>query len=371
MADLVYRPYQVSNLTELRFLHGVADRFVVNQLDTIAFENPAYFGDATLWREYRDVTRLALGVAHGVAFLSEHGRRSAAAAGLLTDHHPSAIVSCGVGDQAGVLAATPPVGLGEGDDGFLLCIGASYLHKNRRFALDLWSELRRRGWSRRIVLAGPTPPFGNSLDREAEFVLGAPQLRSEVVTLGAVSEAEKQWLYRHAALVLYPSSVEGFGLVPFEAAAHGTPTLSTRRGSLAEVLPASIPVLEDFQISTGADLAWRLLHDPEAAQDLVATVRARGACFTWDRTAGLLVELFADALHQPRGRTAAFSGEDGQVVVFAPRGARRPSEAAEALERLVHTVVSRPAWKQVLSPNGSRRQQAARTMISRARRQLG
>ena len=41
--DLVYRPYQVSNLTELRFLHEVADRFVVNQLDTIAVENPAYF----------------------------------------------------------------------------------------------------------------------------------------------------------------------------------------------------------------------------------------------------------------------------------------------------------------------------------------
>ena len=33
----------MSQLAELDFLPGVGDRFVVNQLDTIAFENPAYF----------------------------------------------------------------------------------------------------------------------------------------------------------------------------------------------------------------------------------------------------------------------------------------------------------------------------------------
>ncbi|MFO5197489.1 hypothetical protein RCL06_24150, partial [Salmonella enterica subsp. enterica serovar Typhimurium] len=41
LVDVVYRPYQVNMLAELDFLRSVADRFVVNHLDTIAFDNPA------------------------------------------------------------------------------------------------------------------------------------------------------------------------------------------------------------------------------------------------------------------------------------------------------------------------------------------
>ena len=74
--DLVYRPYQVTRLADVALLEQVAERFVVNQLDTIAFENPAYFASDQHWLAYRDATRLALELAHGVAFLSEAGRRS-------------------------------------------------------------------------------------------------------------------------------------------------------------------------------------------------------------------------------------------------------------------------------------------------------
>ena len=41
--DLVYRPYQLSNLLELDLLRRLSDRVVLNQLDVIAFDNPAYF----------------------------------------------------------------------------------------------------------------------------------------------------------------------------------------------------------------------------------------------------------------------------------------------------------------------------------------
>jgi glycosyltransferase involved in cell wall biosynthesis len=266
-----------------------------------------------------------------------------------------------------------PAGLTDGDAGFLLCVGASYLHKNRRFALEVWADLRRRGWPGRIVLAGPTPPHGNSLAAEAEFALTVGGLRPDIVTLDAVTEAEKIWLYGHAALVLYPSAVEGFGLVPFEAAAHGKPVLATRRGGLAEVLPEGIAALDGFDVARAADEAWRLLHDPAAAHELVAALKARSSCFTWDRTAELLIGLFTAALRQPRGRTLVFEGEGEHPVGLASREqrARRPYGAARTLERLVENVIGRPRLKSTLSPDGSLRQQMARTVISRARRQLG
>jgi glycosyltransferase involved in cell wall biosynthesis len=375
--DLVYRPYQVTGLDDLQFLAGVADRFVVNQLDTIAFENPAYFETTAAWTTYRDVSRLTLELAHGVAYVSESGRRAAVAQGLVPEATPQAVVFNGVdgivpadGDDGGARqAATRPPLVPAGEDGFLLCLGTSYLHKGRPFVLDVWAELRHRGWDGRLVLAGPTPPHGNSLPREAEQLLGEPGLRAGVITLGAVSEAEKRWLYRHAALVLYPSTVEGFGLVPFEAAGFGVPALCSRRGGLDEVLPPGVPTLDGFAVGPAADGAWDLLHDPVAAKELVEAVRLHGESFTWDGVAGRLVELFDAALRRPRGRVMAIDGEGRRPLIVARATAVATGRGA-ALERVVQAVIDRPALKASLSPDGTLRQRVARTVITSARRRL-
>jgi GT2 family glycosyltransferase len=372
MVDLAYRAYQVTGPDDVRFLTRVADRFVVNQLDTIAFDNPAYFESAEAWFAYRDTNRLALELAHGVVYISEFSRRSAAAHGLVPAGTPQAVVSAGVD---GLGADRPesedarPSGIAPGDGGFLLCLGTSYLHKGRPFALDVWAQLRRRGWEGRLVLAGPTPPHGHSRAREAEQLLGAPDLRDGVVTIGAVSDAEKRWLYRHAALVLYPSAVEGFGLVPFEAAAFGVPTLAARSTALAEVLPDGIPTLDGFDVPQAADQAWDLLHDAEAAKALVEAVQIHGAKFDGDRVAEQVVATFEAALRRPRGRLVRLDGE-GRRPVGVTRDPVAPADGGMALERLVDAVIDRPGLKSRLSPEGSRRQKVARVVIAQARRQL-
>jgi glycosyltransferase involved in cell wall biosynthesis len=256
-----------------------------------------------------------------------------------------------------------------GEDGYLLCLGTSYQHKGRPFVVDVWAELRRRGWGGHLVLAGPTPPYGHSLGREAEQLLGEPALRQGVFTLGSVSEDEKRWLYRHAALVLYPSTVEGFGLVPFEAAAFGVPALSGRRTGLAEVLPAGIPTLDGFEVGAAADRAWDLLHDPVAAKELVEALHEHGGTFDWDEVAGRLASVFAAAVRRPRGRTVGLQGEGRRPVGVTPEppsGHERPL----ALDRFVQAVIDRPGLKDGLSPEGSRRQKVARVIIASARRRL-
>jgi GT2 family glycosyltransferase/glycosyltransferase involved in cell wall biosynthesis len=373
--DLIYRPCQVFRIVELDFLAHVGDRFVVNQLDTILFDNPAYFGTYDDWLTYRGVTRLTLELAQGVAFLSSYVHRAVTEEGLLPPSTPWAVVSCGVepSETHDIDEGTRPSAVPADADGYVLCIGASYLHKNRQFALEVWARLRQMGWSGRLVLAGPTPPAGHSLTREAEFLLGAPDLRPDVVTLGAVTEAEKRWLYRHAGLVLYPSTVEGFGLVPFEAAHHGAPTLATRQAALDEVLPADIPTLAGFDAGAAADLAWTLLHDEHEADRLTARLRDHGTSFTWDATAERLLGLFDQALGRPRGRGLVIEGEGKQRIGLASRSERtfRSNGSAVALERLVQAVVSRPALKNSLSPTGSRRQRIARSVIARARNSRG
>lgn len=372
IVDLVYRPYQVTQQAELDFLCSVADRFVVNQLDTIAFENPAYFANAGEWMAYRATTRLALAQADGVAFLSEHGRRTASSAGLLSAGQPTEVVGCGVVQRAVDDGdPSPPLALVGRSDGFVLCLGASYLHKNRPFALQVWRELRHRGWTGAIVLAGPTPPHGNSLERELIQLLDEPALAGDVVSLSAVSDREKRWLYQHASLVIYASSSEGFGLVPFEAAAHGVPTLASGLADgLAETLPARAPILNSFDVCAAADMAWTLLHDEQAMQGAIEAVRTRGDGFTWALTADRLEALFADVLQRPTHARFGVA-ENGTGVSDSRLAGRVANGGSRALEGVVRSVILRPALKERLSPHGSRRQQAARSAISRARRTFG
>ena len=371
VVDLMYRPCQVSQLVELDFLARAGERFVVNQLDTIAFENPAYFGSDEDWVAYRDLTRLTLELAHGVAFLSEHSHEGVRAEGLLPPDTPWAVVSCGIDDpQIGGDGERPSALAGHAGD-FLLCIGASYLHKNRHFALEAWAELRRRGlgWppgprrARRRRTATPSR-------EEAEFLLRHPELRPHVVMPRRRLRGREALAAPAHALVLYPSTVEGFGLVPFEAAQVGTATLATRQGSLEEVLPAGIPALDSFDVAACADAAWELLHDAAATEALATALRVHSQQFTWDATADRLINLFTDALARPGGRVLVLEGEGSRPIGLASRAQRsgRAVSSSGTVERLVQAIISRPSLKHSLSPDGSRRQHVARNVISQVRR---
>ena len=241
-ADIVYRPCQVTRQAELRWLLGIARRVVVCQLDCIAYDNPAYFGNWPRWAIYRRANQLAFSFADGVTFLSQTSMDQAATSGL-TPRCGAKVVYPGTDGTPPSSSRAAPPGISPTVEGFFLCLGASYKHKNRIGALRIWAAARAKGWRGGLVLAGPNPPEGNSLADEAEFLLAHPQLRSEVWRLGALSVPEREWLYERAALVLYPTLSEGFGLVPFEAARRDIPCLSTRAGALDEVLPTDIPTI--------------------------------------------------------------------------------------------------------------------------------
>ena len=121
-------------------------------------------------------------------------------------------------------------------------------------------------------------------------------LESAVYVLPDLPSSERNWLIRHADLVLYPSSAEGFGFVPYEAAQFGTPTLFTRFGPLEELAP-DIPVAaEDWSPETLAEAAHSLLSDPAQARAQVESCLAAGAKYTWTATAEHLTDLYRHIL---------------------------------------------------------------------------
>ena len=370
-SDIAYRPYQVSSSSDIEWLRARGHWMVINQLDVIAFNNASYFPSYKEWLEYRRLTALSLNCADGVTYISEHAQREVHAEGLSDAQKVEKVVYCGT-DFVPIEGAVAPQQLAQVKVPFMVVLGASYHHKNRGLALQTFAEMRRRGWVGKLVLVGPTPPTGNSLGTEALEFLEDPSLRDDVIQIGSIAENEKAWLLRNSCLLLYPTTVEGFGLVPFEASAYGLPTLSSRQGSLDEVLPRDIPTIVDFLPQQIADQAMAIINDPKLGEKIVTSIRSQSAKFNWKDTGSRLVDVFTEVISRPPVRTVGILGEDRRVVtslaitddaVLVTPKARGPKGPG----KIVKSGSSFPLIKRIISKDGSRRQAFLRRMINKMR----
>lgn len=300
--DLIHRPFQVAEIGHLHFLQQAARRLVVSQLDCIAFANPSYAPDIASWHHLRKTNQLLFDIADGIAFNSHDVLADAQHQGLDIAPDRGLIAYNGVEQYYDTRVAAQPPAQAEAlaDQPFILVIGANYRHKNRVYALRLLHELIvQYQWPGRVVFVGSAIRFGGSEDDELAELRRKPELSARVCDFKAISEAEKRWLLERAALVLYPSIYEGFGFVPFEAAAVNVPALTSRATALAEVLGDAPLFLERMDPAEGARVAWCLLTDPEAARQQVAAINTRAGQFTWSAVAERVWRFYQHILSQP------------------------------------------------------------------------
>ncbi len=298
--DVAHRMVQPDQWFSVDLWRTVADRVIVTILDLIAYRNGAYHEDTETWLLYRDALRSGAADADAVVVISEDVKVQAEMERLPVDPQRLHAVPFGTGHLTGEEATEMPrelVARGFVEGQFILCLGTDYAHKNRDLALAVLADLHGRGHSHALVMAGPTVPYGSSRLAEANLMLHHGEtLESEVFLLPDLPSSERNWLIRHADLVLYPSSAEGFGFVPYEAARFGTPTLFTRFGPLQELAP-DIPVAaEDWSPETLAAAADSLLRDPAQARIQVESCLAVGAKYTWAATAERLTDLYRHVL---------------------------------------------------------------------------
>ena len=298
--DLMVRFLQALTPEDLLRLRTLARRFVVMQLDLIAYANPAYQRSYAEWQRYRTMTDLTFAYADGIAFNSGDVYADAVQRGLAVPEGRTCIAYNGVDHHFHRAGAHPPK---RGDEipagDFVLVLGTNFLHKNRAYAIRLSEALMtRHGWTGKLVFAGPSVAYGGDGAQIAAALQASPRTGARFVDVGFVDEAEKRWLLEQAALVLYPSTAEGFGLIPFEAAAAGTPTLTARVSSLPEVLGEDVRYLT-FDHEEDVAAVWALLSDPERAAAQLAAIQARSARFRWDEVAARIRQLCDEVLTAP------------------------------------------------------------------------
>ena len=84
--------------------------------------------------------------------------------------------------------------------------------------------------------------------------------------------------YRNSDLMLYPSSMEGFGLPPIEAVACGTPAVAAETSGLAENLNGVVPLLKAHEDAQGFSGILRRVLDGENIVNAEAAQRLLEYC---------------------------------------------------------------------------------------------
>ena len=340
-ADVMWYPNQIDGRNSIVAAREYGRRVVTTYLDLIAYDIPRYHASAEAWNAYRSLQRrIALSV-DGITTISadvalrlheetprlETERVQPIALGL--DHITASAAPLQPDDDIADLVKD------LGSKRFVLVLGNDFQHKNRDFAIAVWQRVLQAGESCELVLAGLHVKSSSSKDAEDQLRARHVDLRGAVHSVGHVTSNSRAWLLANAHAVLYPSSAEGFGFVPYEAAALGTPSTFANFGPLQEISGVqTTPRLWTVE-AFAADLT-ALLKDPQAADLRIAHLRSAIAQHSWDVFASRLIDFFQHVIALPTVLTSTVSSTASADATLAAITSSRSYRIAEKVGRLRH-----------------------------------
>jgi glycosyltransferase involved in cell wall biosynthesis len=297
--DIIHRPFQPTGPIPWTRWRSLSKRSVITVQDLVAYRNGAYFPNFDEWDRYRDNFNRQIALCDAVVSISHDVVTSIEEELMPIDGDRVFVIENGIDARSREEAKRVPDALlrcGWAASSYLLVLGATYAHKNRDLAIRTWIRLREMGLKQKLVLVGPSVPHGSS--RADEAMLMRDALASEILVLPEVSSEERNWLLSHTALLIYVTSAEGFGLVPFEAASLGAATLYVSFGPLRELI-ADPEAPRTYDVELLARRAYALIVDPAVSQSAINAVLKDLDRLSWQETARKSIQAYYSVLDRP------------------------------------------------------------------------
>jgi glycosyltransferase involved in cell wall biosynthesis len=181
--------------------------------------------------------------------------------------------------------------LGLGERPVVLSVSAKRPHKNIARLLDALAGIAPE---RRPVLV--VPGYPTPYEARLRAHAAAAGVAGDVVWPAWVGAAQLEGLYALAALAVFPSLYEGFGLPVLEAMARGVPIATSDRSSLPEVAGDAALLFDPEDTGAIRAAIERLLANPGERARLRDAGLARARTYTWERTAELTAAAYERAL---------------------------------------------------------------------------
>ncbi len=138
--------------------------------------------------------------------------------------------------------------------------------------------------------------FGGGAFTPAEQALIASSPASGRVRQMGGSDAVLASCYRHAALFVYPSLYEGFGIPPLEAMSMDCPVACSNTSSIPEVVGDAAAYFDPGNVGSLRSTLENVLGASTASADLVERGKVRRMQYSWHRCAEQTVDIYRATL---------------------------------------------------------------------------
>jgi len=173
--------------------------------------------------------------------------------------------------------------------GYALCVSTVEPRKRITELLHAWEKLPpvvRKRWP--LMVTGGTGWLSDAV----RDLMDKGACQGWVRYLGFVPEEDLPLLYAGAALFVYPSIYEGFGLPPVEAMASGVPVVVSDASCLPEVTGGAAMLVQPEDVDGFSERLEQALLDEHWRRDAVAKGLAVAGGYSWDRCAHETVNVY-------------------------------------------------------------------------------
>jgi glycosyltransferase involved in cell wall biosynthesis len=179
---------------------------------------------------------------------------------------------------------------------FIVYPASTLPHKNHPRLLEAFRSVRAEE-DVRLVLIGARDGAERMVARRIEEM----GLGRDVMLLGWLPFEDVPLIYRAAALLVYPTLYEGFGLPVVEAMASGTPVVCSGIEPVTEAAGDAALFVDPLSAASIAKGILSLLRDRALRDDLVRKGLERARLFRWDITARETLSVIRSAAGVVRG----------------------------------------------------------------------
>lgn len=174
---------------------------------------------------------------------------------------------------------------------FLLYVGSRDGYKNFEGLLRAYAAKPELQHAYDLVVFG-----GGAFNAQEKSLMRALGVSEKNVRQIGGDDSVLAALYRQAALFVYPSLYEGFGIPPLEAMSFDCPVVCSNSSSIPEVVGDAGELFDPHVPDAIGASIERVLSDPVLRQTLIMRGRERIKLFSWERCAQQTMSVYRELL---------------------------------------------------------------------------
>jgi glycosyltransferase involved in cell wall biosynthesis len=176
---------------------------------------------------------------------------------------------------------------------YILHVGIMDKRKNIPALIYAFKKLKDNGYHGKLVLVGKADSVKLNSDSQAiSDAIRESELANDIIITGYLSDNDLSRVYEGAALYVFPSTNEGFGIPILEAFKHRIPVIVANNTCLPEVGGNAVLAFDPYNTDDMCQKMSLVLGNKELQMDMIEKGSIRLKEFSWEKAARQLVELF-------------------------------------------------------------------------------